>query len=220
MSNRYGAVRTSLRTAGIMVLFTIAFTAMMSQTYRVTQPAIEASAQAEKMRLISEILPSGSYDNNLLDDFVTVGPTPALGLAQGGRIYRARLNGAPSALVLEATAPDGYAGKIHLVLAVKADGRLGGVRVTGHRETPGLGNYIDPEKDRDKAHPWIGQFAGRSLDDVSAGQWKVKRDGGAFAYRSGATISARAVTNATGRALEYASDNRDALFAAPAGSRI
>ena len=220
MSARYTATHTSLRTAAIMVLFTVVFTTVMSATYNATRPAIEASAQQEKMRLIDEVLTPGSYDNALLDDYVDVGPTPQLGLTDGGRIYRARRADAPAALVLEAIAPDGYAGRIQLVVAVSADGHLTGVRATGHRETPGLGDYIDPKKDRDKAHPWIGQFAGVSLDDVAPAQWKVRRDGGHFAYRVGATISARAVTHAAGRALDYAVANRDALFAAPAGSRL
>lgn len=220
MTARYTAARTSLRTAGIMMLFTVAFTAVMSQTYRVTRPAIDASAQDEKMRLINDVLPPTSYDNALLDDYVVLGPTPQLGLDKGGRVYRARRNGVPSALVLEAVAREGYGGKIQLVVAVGADGRLGGVRVTGHKETPGLGDYIDPKKDRNKSQPWIGQFAGVSLADVTSAQWKVRRDGGRFAYRVGATISARAVTNATGRVLDYATANRDALFAAPAGGRL
>lgn len=220
MSEHNGVAAISVRTAGIMVVFTIVFTAMMSQTYRVTRPAIEASAQEGKMRLINEVLPPGSYDNVLLDDFVTLGPTPELGLERGGRIYRARLDGAPAALLFEATARDGYAGRIELVVAVREDGRLGGVRVTSHKETPGLGDYIDPKKDRSKGQPWIAQFAGVSFADVAPDAWKVQRDGGRFAYRSGATISARAVTNAAGRVLEYALAHRDALFAAPSGGRI
>jgi len=217
---RYSAMRTSLRTSAIMVLFTIAFTALMSSTYKFTRPSIEASEQQEKMRLINEVLPPERYDNALLDDYVTLGPTPQLGLDSGGRIYRARQGDAPAALVLEAVAPDGYAGRIQLVVAVSAEGRVSGVRVTGHKETPGLGDYIDPKKDRDKTHPWIGQFAEVSFADVTPGQWKLERDGGHFAYRIGATISARAVTQAVKHALEYANAHRDALFAAQTGSRL
>ena len=217
---RYTAVRTSLRTAGIMVLFTTAFTALMAATYGATRPLIRASEEEARMRLINEVLTPGSYDNALLDDSIMVGQTPLLGLDSGGRIYRARRAGEPSALVIEAVAPDGYAGRIQLVVAVGADGRLTGVRVVGHKETPGLGDYIDPRKDRNKDKPWIAQFVGASLDPEHAAQWKVKRDGGAFDYRVGATISARAVTEATGRVLQYVRDNREALFAAERGTRF
>ncbi|THF62655.1 RnfABCDGE type electron transport complex subunit G [Pseudothauera rhizosphaerae] len=220
MIARYTAARTSLRTALIMLVFTLLFTAAMAFTYGLTRPAIEASELAEKMRLINEVLPPGSYDNALLEDVLRLGPTPELGLAQGGALYRARKAGEPAALVLEAEAPDGYAGRIKLVLAVTADGRVSGVRVTSHKETPGLGDYIDPKKDRNKERPWITQFTGAGHDRVDAAAWKVRRDGGVFDAPTGATISARAVTNATGRALGWALARRDALFAAAPGSTL
>ena len=43
--------------------------------------------------------------------------------------YRARLNGKPSAVILEAIAPDGYSGDIKLLIAIKTDGEIAGVRV-------------------------------------------------------------------------------------------
>lgn len=217
---RYGAVRTAIRTAGIMLVFTIAFTTMMSLTHKATAPTIAASQQAEKMRLIDEILPRGSYDNDLLADFVQLGGVTELGLERGGTAWRARLAGEPVAIVVEATAPDGYAGSIQLAVAVTVDGRVSGVRVTAHGETPGLGDYIDPKKDRKRSEPWISQFAGRGLDEVPIEGWKVGRDGGEFDYRIGATISARAVTDATGRALAWVVANRERLFDAPAGSTL
>lgn len=217
---RYGATRTAIRTAGIMLVFTIAFTAMMSLTHRATAPTIAASQQAEKMRLIDEILPRGSYDNDLLADFVQLGAEAELGLTRGGTAWRARRGGEPVAVVVEASAPDGYAGRIQLAVAVTADGRVSGVRVTAHGETPGLGDYIDPRKDRNRDNPWIAQFSGKGLDDVPLERWKVGRDGGVFDYRIGATISARAVTDATGRALAWVAANRERLFDLPAGSTL
>jgi hypothetical protein len=101
-------------------------------------------------------------------------------------------------------APDGYGGRIRLILAVGADNRVIGVRVVGHKETPGLGDYIDPKKDRNKASPWIRQFDAKGFGEVAAADWKVKKDGGRFDARAGATISARAVTNAVRRALQFA----------------
>jgi hypothetical protein len=92
--------------------------------------------------------------------------------------------------------------------------------VTSHKETPGLGDYIDPKKDRNKARPWITQFNGLGFDGVPREKWRVKKDGGHFDQMSGATISARAVTNASGRALAWATENRDKLFALPANGRF
>lgn len=218
--SKYTATRTSLRTAGIMLLFTVLFTTLMSASYRITRPAIEASEFAERMRLINEILPPDSYDNALLDDYVVLGPTPELGIDREARVFRARIGDDPSALIVEAIAPDGYAGRIQLAVAVSHEGRISGVRATAHAETPGLGDYIDPRKDKERARPWITQFTGASFDQVSPDQWRVRRDGGAFEYRIGATISARAVTEATGRALAWTLEHQEALFAAETGSRF
>lgn len=213
-------LRISMRTAGIMLAFTLVFTAMMAGTYRATAPLVAASALAEKLRLIGEVLPQAAYDNDLLADAVTLPPSQTLGLDEDTRLWRARKDGAPAALVFEAAAPNGYSGRIGLILAVGVDGRLIAVRVTAHKETPGLGDYIDPKKDRNKARPWITQFSQLGFDSVPSEKWRVKKDGGRFDQMSGATISARAVTNASGRALAWAIRNKDKLFALPADSRF
>lgn len=213
-------LRISLRTAGIMLAFTLVFTAMMAGTYRATAPLVAASALAEKLRLIGEVLPQAAYDNNLLADAVTLPPSQTLGLDEDTRLWRARKDGAPTALVFEAAAPNGYSGRIGLILAVDVDGKLIAVRVTAHKETPGLGDYIDPKKDRNKARPWITQFSQLGFDSVPSEKWRVKKDGGRFDQMSGATISARAVTNASGRALAWAIRHKNKLFALPADSRF
>ncbi|MDA8254913.1 MAG: RnfABCDGE type electron transport complex subunit G [Betaproteobacteria bacterium] len=213
-------LRISVRTAAIMLAFTLVFTALMAGTYKATAPHVAASALAEKLRLIGEVLPATAYDNDLMADTITLAPQAALALDEDTRLWRARRNGAPAALVLEAAARDGYSGRIGLILAVGADGKLLAVRVTAYKETPGLGDYIDPKKDRNKARPWITQFSSLGFDSVPRDKWRVKKDGGRFDQMSGATISARAVTNASGRALAWAVENRDKLFALPANGRF
>ena len=212
------ALGLSARTGSVMVAFTVIFTAVMAFTYGATKTQIEASATEEKMKLISEVLPATAYDNVLLDDVITVGPTRELGLDDGGHIYRARKAGQPAALLFEATAPDGYSGRIELIIAVRADGGISGVRAVTHRETPGLGDYIDPKKDKNKKSPWITQFAELKAADLP--RCKLIKDGGQIAYHTGATISARAVTQAVARAAGYAAANHDRLLAAPSGEKL
>ncbi len=215
------ATRVSLRTAAILAAFAMVFTTLMAVTYRAAKPAIDASAEAEKLKLVGEVLPASLYDNTLLTDQIVIPPRPELGLtAQDDpvRLLRARKGEAPAALIFEAVAPDGYGGRIRLILAVAPDNRLIGVRVIGHKETPGLGDYIDPKKDRNKTSPWIRQFDAAGFAEVAASDWRVRKDGGRFDARAGATISARAVTNAVRRALQFAVDHRDKLYALPAQS--
>ncbi len=212
------SLRISSSSAIVLVLFTLLFTGLMAATYQATKPILAASAQAEKLKLINEVLPPATYDNDLLADAIDLPPAKELGVTEATKLYRARKSGQPVAMVLEATAPDGYAGRISLVLAITVDGHLSAVRVTGHKETPGLGDYIDPKKDKNKANPWIAQFNGQGYDLAQDGRWKVKKDGGNYAYHTGATISARAVTNATGRAVLWTAERRERLLALPTGT--
>ncbi|MBV2235303.1 MAG: electron transport complex subunit RsxG [Sterolibacterium sp.] len=207
-----GILRISLRTATVMLLFTLIFTTLMALIHQATQAPIAASIEAARLRLISEVLPIEAYDNDLLKDVIELPATPALGLQQTSQLYLARKHGAPTAMVFEAAAADGYSGHIGLILAVSVKGELFAVRVIDHKETPGLGDYIDPGKDKNKDQPWIKQFDQRSPAQLPLEQWRVKKDGGQFDQRSGATISARAVTNAVAQAMRWAADQPGSLF--------
>jgi electron transport complex protein RnfG len=168
------------------------------------------SQQAEKLALISQVLPATLYDNDLLATQQTVPPDDLLGTRQASALWIARRAGAFSGVVLEAVAPDGYSGDIFLLIGIDADGRVTGVRVTTHRETPGLGDYIDRAKSA-----WIEQFAGKSLLKPEPKHWKVAKDGGVFDARAGATITPRAVVKAVKHALDYFARHRAAFVAPP-----
>ncbi len=215
-----GTGRIALRTAAILLVFTFVFTALMAGTYQITAPTIKASALEQKLRLIGEVLPAERYDNDLLKDAIVLPATAGLNTELDSTLYRARQQGKPAALVFEAAANDGYSGRIELILAVAADGTLIAQRVTLHKETPGLGDYIDPRKDRNKANPWIKQFNDKDFDTIPREKWRVRKDGGEFDQMAGATISARAVTNASRQALEWAVSHRDSLFELGAGARF
>ncbi|WP_319239698.1 electron transport complex subunit RsxG [uncultured Propionivibrio sp.] len=200
------APKMAIRTAVILLVFVTLFTGLLSAAYLWTRPALAAAAREEQMRLIDEVLPRSRYDNALLEDSVV--------LDNGLTAYRARKDGKAVALVIEAVAPDGYAGRIRLLLAVAPDGTLFGVRVTEHKETPGLGDYIEPKKDKNKTHPWITQFDGTNPAEIDAQEWRVKKDGGRFDSMVGATVTPRAVIKAVRKAVLEVVAHRDALFAA------
>lgn len=115
--------------------------------------------------------------------------------------------------VFEAAAPDGYAGRIRLLIALGADGALRGVRVIQHKETPGLGDYIEPKKDKNKQRPWITQFDGLAPAAIDEREWKVRKDGGRFDSMAGATVTPRAVVKAVRKAVLHVAANRERLLA-------
>lgn len=196
--------------SGLLLMgFAVAGTALLAATYLMTRDIIAESEKQAKLALIGQILPKNLYDNDILHEVRELPPAAGLGNKEATPLYVATLGGQPAAAVFEAVAPDGYAGRIKLLVAVRADGELSGVRVVDHRETPGLGDYIVIAKDN-----WITRFDGLSLAKTSAQDWKVKKDGGKFEHRSGATVTPRAIVKAVHKALLYVDGNRERFFAA------
>ena len=202
-------VRSTLQTAINLVFFGVIGTAILASVFFLTHDDIVKSEEGERLKLIMQIVPSTLFDNNIIQDTLSIPPSELLGTTNVTVAYRARLKGEPSAVVLESVAPDGYSGKIALILAVRANGELAGVRVVAHKETPGLGDYIELPKS-----PWIKGFDDKSREVYKDADWKVKKDGGQFDYMAGATITPRAVVKAVNKALIYFGENRDKLFAA------
>lgn len=206
-------LRSMLRAAGILVSFAIFGALLVALTWESTEERIAANEREYLLRSLADVLPAGGYDNAVHEDAITVADPVLLGSRNPVTVYRARLRNQPVAVVLTPTAPGGYSGPIRLLVGVHADGRVSGVRVVSHRETPGLGDKIEIERD-----DWILGFDGRRLGDPPRERWAVRRDDGVFDQFTGATITARAVVSAVRDALLYFEAHRDALFTTPAGA--
>ena len=200
--------KATLRTALNLLFFTVLGTAILAFTYNLTHELIAQSEETAKLKLINQIAPQVLYDNDLIKDTVNLPANAQLGTENDTIAYRGRLQGQPSIIVLEAIAPDGYSGKIAMIVAITNAGAISGVRVVTHKETPGLGDYIDIAK-----NSWIRLFAGASHQRYPEENWKVKKDGGQFDYMTGATISPRAMIKAVHKASQYYAQHRDELFA-------
>ena len=110
-------------------------------------------------------------------------------------------------MVLTVIAPDGYVAPLTLLVGIDNNGKITGVSVTSHRETPGLGDKVERGKS-----DWIKLFTGLSADDPASGNWALSRDGGEFDHISGATITSRAVVKAVDNALTFFAANRATLL--------
>ncbi|HEY7985905.1 MAG TPA: electron transport complex subunit RsxG [Methylophilaceae bacterium] len=197
-------------TAGVMIGFCVVGTVLLAYTHLKTSDLIISSEKQAKLALLAQVLPAALHDNDLLQDTFKVPAGGELGNNDETLAYRGRLGGKPSAVIFEAVAPDGYSGDIKLLIAIKADGEIAGVRVLAHKETPGLGDYIDI------AHSdWIKKnFDGQSLTKTKDEMWKVKKDGGSFDYMAGATITPRAVVKVVHKTLQYYAEHQQQIFAA------
>ncbi len=174
-----------------------------------SRPRIEAERRAAAEALLAQMLPGIDYDNSLAASFTALHPVHA---GDPNGVYRASHKGRPAAWVYAVTTGQGYGGAIELLVGVDPAGRITAVRVTDHRETPGLGDRIEAGKST-----WITQFEGRRLGDPPAAAWRPNRLGGAFETISGATITSKAVTDAVRRVLEYDTAHRGDLPAVEKG---
>jgi Na+-translocating ferredoxin:NAD+ oxidoreductase subunit G len=201
-------IKHASKTAITLIAFAVVFTALLAYIFQVTKVPIEKSEAKARLALFRQIVPENMHDNDILKDSLTIAPNALLGNKQTTIANRARINNTPAAVILEAIAHDGYSGDIKLLIAIKYDGSISGVRVLTHKETPGLGDYIDIAKD-----DWIKLFDNESLTLTSDKDWTVKKDDGKFDYMAGATITPRAVVKAVHKALQYFEANKITLFA-------
>lgn len=205
------AGQSVLRSAAALGLVAVVGTALLTGIDRLTAARIAEQERRVVLEQLNQLLPPALYDNALHEDLLTLQDERYFPQGQQVVAYRARRQGRPVAVILRFAAVNGYNGRIGLLAGIDMDGRLTGVRVTGHQETPGLGDAI--ERDRSD---WLLAFDGASLQDPPEKDWAVRRDGGAFDQFTGATITPRAVVEALRLALEYHGQHRDQLFATTA----
>ncbi len=190
-----------------LFLFAVIGSGLVAYMHENTAARIADNQRRALLQSLNELIPHADYNNDIYTDIVYVRDPELLGTPQPVPVYRARKNGWPVAAVFAPVAPNGYNGAIRLLVAVRVDGTLAGVRVLAHRETPGLGDHIEADRS-----DWILAFNGKSLQDPKPQNWKVKRDGGVFDQFTGATITPRAVVAAIKNTLLYYQAHGHGLF--------
>ncbi len=200
-------LRALLRPTWLLGLFAVVATGLLAFTYENTREQIAQSERNALLRRLNELIPEAQHENDLLTDTIEIPANDLLGTTATTTGYRARRAGRIEAIAFTAVAPDGYNGAIRLLVAIERDGRVAGVRVVSHRETPGLGDAIEIERS-----PWISGFDGRSLSAPNPTRWRVRKDGGDFEQLTGATITPRAIVKAIKNSLQFFAMHRDTLL--------
>jgi electron transport complex protein RnfG len=190
----------------LLGLFGILGAGLVGLSYEGTAARIASNEREALLRQLRVLVPAQQIDNDMLSDTIEIAAPQALG-AETTRVYRGRRDGQPFAAVLSPVISQGYSGPIQLIVAIRFDGSLAGVRVLSHQETPGLGDKIEVERS-----DWILTFADKSLLDPAPAAWQVKRDGGDFDQFTGATITPRAIVRGVKAALVYFDEHKLQLF--------
>lgn len=173
----------------VLVLTFITFIAglMLSFSYYKTKDKIAYQERQEILSAFSSILP---YYNNEPDKDVV--------MYNGAKIYVGKDNGTVTGYAVNIVSTKGYSGAISVLTGVNTSGKISGVSVVYHSETPGLGDKISNKE-------FLDSFKGMGEKNKIA----VKKDGGEIEQFSGATISPRAVSGAVKDSLLLITDYMD-----------
>ena len=193
--------RTTIH-AVILGVFCLGFGLVLAITDSLTVEDIAARAIEDRQNSLSQVIPAEVHDNNPVMDTVQMANAAGREIT----VYRARKGTQVTAVAYEIFG-QGYAGEMKLMMGIDAEGRLLGVRVLAHKETPGLGDKIEVKKG-----DWILRFTGLSLGNPPIERWKVKKDGGDFDQFAGATITPRGVVGAIRGGMEFFAANKAALL--------
>lgn len=161
----------------------------------------------------------------LVPDFDTVTRgDKKLTLANGSEaeIYYAKKAGKLVAVIAKAATKQGYAGKIEMLVALTPQGEVLQVMVTEQKETPGLGadvctrkfvktihNFTEPTPEGLPPNALLDQYAGKS---AGGNDWRVSKDGGNFDFKTGATVTSRALTALVGDVVTSFAASRETLL--------
>lgn len=180
-----------------LTLVTVIAATLLGTTDMFTREPIRQAQRAMLMRSLMQVLPA--HANNPIDDKLELHTT-----GKNIPIYLARdARGRITALAWEVIAPDGYSGSIRILIGILPTGKIYAIRITDHRETPGLGDGIVRNK------PWLDFFSGKKLTNT---HWAVKKDGGDFDQFTGATITPRAVVKAVKKGLQFFANYQEKLL--------
>ncbi len=170
----------------IMVLSIITVVAAVSVggIYIATKDAIADSKNNKVALAIKQVLPE--FDKQTKQT-VNVDEIPV-------NIYTATKGSEVVGYAVEAFDKNGFSGMVKIMVGLLPDGSISKISVVEHKETPGLGDKIEPTKS-----DFSKQFEGKSDKNTNM---SVKKDGGDVDAITASTITSRAYCRAVKQAFE------------------
>jgi electron transport complex protein RnfG len=166
----------------------------LANVAEVTRAPIAASEARAQREAVEAVLPS--FARLAIDTLHTETGNPALYFSGVG-------DEGPTGTAFKSSSGLGYSGEIEIMMGVNPQGKISGVRVLRHAETPGLGaNYAAPE-----------MLDGFYKDRLIGDNWKLKKDGGEVDAVTGATITGRAIADAIETGLQKYFNDQNSIKA-------
>jgi electron transport complex protein RnfG len=199
--------KSIIKTGATLAAIAAVCTALVAATYQLTEERIAANEKALLEQSLQPALGGISFDGSVSESRIVLQPPHELPGNDPAIIYRVYAAEQPVAALFAVTARGGFSGPIRILVGVEFDGKISGVRILQHRETPGLGDKIEPARS-----DWVFQFDGHSIGDPVTPQWAIKVDRGDFDQLTGASVTPRAIIKAIRDTLLYFDAHRDEIF--------
>ena len=164
----------------VTLLLICAFVALaLAGVNAITKDKIAAVKAEKTAKAISAVLENGETAAEV--------PYPAEGNPSVTKVYKNENGYAVQ------VAPNGFGGAISMMVGVSADGKVLGISIISHAETPGLGAVASANTDKGAAFrdQFVGLIAGITIGD---GENQIDA-------LSGATISSQAIVDGVNAAL-------------------
>ncbi|MEE0740993.1 MAG: FMN-binding protein [Emergencia sp.] len=158
----------------VLVAICLVITAALAATYGVTQPIIEENSIKAANETRAKLIEADSFTE--FDG--------ELAVAEKDKVFATDCyiadNGAGMVVTVSTKS---FGGALTEMIGIDADGKITGIEVTAHADTPGLGT---------KAHDpaYLEQYKGKGTDEITTTSAK---DEAAINHITGATISSNAV---------------------------
>ncbi len=172
----------------VLVLFLVTGIAALAlgAVYSATKEPIEEAKALKLKTAIENVVPE-------FDEYTETEVMPAEG-KDPLTFYIAKKGGQVVGTAVKTYTDNGFSGRISIMVGFTPDGNIFNTAVLEHKETPGLGDKMDPAKS-----DFTKQFMGKNPADFKL---SVTKDGGDVDAITAATISSRAFCDATERAFK------------------
>ncbi len=165
-----------LRLALTLFLIAAITAAALAGVNALTEGRIAAMKEENTRQAIEAVLPGGGEEIPFTDESGIV-----------SNVYAS-----DSGYAVEVT-PSGFGGSVDMMVGIDREGKVMGVQIISHSETPSLGASAASENEAGKS--FRDQFIGLT------GTLAVTKDGGEIDALTGATVTSRAVTAGVNAAL-------------------
>lgn len=165
---------------------TLIASAVLGVVYAVTKGPIDEAMAAKTNSAIASVSPEFNNDPSAEQFVVELNN-------KSYKVYPAKKDSVIAGYAVE-TYTSGFGGRMLLMVGFEIDGKIKGISVLSHSETPGLGDKINPSKSN-----FSVQFEGMNPSNFKL---LVKKDGGDVDAITASTITSRAYCEAVTTAWE------------------